>query len=505
MLINLAKRDDLSNIDIIKEIDPFLNTEIGTKVLYLISILNKCKFPRILLLLYLGFIIGEKIEFIKKNYTLNLMDLLRTVKSGISFIDSKMQIYSLSENSLEILNLYVFSKVFLGDEKNYIYSLENALINSDYNEKMIKIYYHKLEKDKLLDYIFYGKENNLSNEIYKNKSSLLIQDIKVKIKELKDLSKDQLDLELSKNAKFPEDYHEEIKFEIKDEKIDNYHDKNELHPFIQRNINSSNNKSLINEIDLTKNNNQVDIKTSIKSPVDKNENKIKEEEGVQSHLKKKKDSIDELSDKDMSLINNSININDGFEGSDSKGKNNISFINNSKASTTKENSGEKKENLDISIYSITSNFEDNFFTQINNYVNYPKIEELNIPIDESDKKKEKYLPMRINSFLTKLDIITEKLDNILKSSIFDMIEHSTNIKNNAKFKLFTISILRLEILINLLKNANIINIKRKLIEVLIYHLYLENKDYFKLGDDYIPSDKNIKDLESIIRAKLEKK
>ena len=288
LLINLAKRDDLSNIDIIKEIDPFLDTEIGTKVLYLISILNKFKFPRILLLLYLGFIIGEKIEFIKKNYTLNLMDLLRTVKSGISFIDSKMQIYSLSENSLEILNLYVFSKVFLGDEKNYIYSLENALINSDYNEKMIKIYYHKLEKDKLLDYIFYGKENNMPNEIYKNKSSLLIQDIKVKIKELKDLSKDQLDLELSKNAKFPEDYHEEIKFEIKDEKIDNYHDKNELHPFIQSNINSSNNKSLINEIDLTKNNNQVDIKTSIKSPVDKNEKKIKEEEGVQSHLKKER-------------------------------------------------------------------------------------------------------------------------------------------------------------------------------------------------------------------------
>ena len=36
------------------------------------------------------------------------------------------------------------------------------------------------------------------------------------------------------------------------------------------------------------NNNQVDIKTSIKSPVDKNEKKIKEEEGVQSHLKKER-------------------------------------------------------------------------------------------------------------------------------------------------------------------------------------------------------------------------
>ena len=47
----------------------------------------------------------------------------------------------------------------------------------------------------------------------------------------------------------------------------------------------------------------------------------------------------------MSLINNSININDElFEGSDSKGKNNnnISFINNSKASTTKYNIEKKK-------------------------------------------------------------------------------------------------------------------------------------------------------------------
>ena len=497
-LIDLIKREDISNVDIIKEIEPFMNTDVGTKLAYTISILNKCKLPRIIYLLYLGFIIGENQEFIKNNYLLNLIDLLKSFESSISHIDSKMIIYSLSETALEILNLYIFSKIYLTEERSYIDSIEKILINSDYNDKDLKLFYKKLEKEKLIDYILLEEENTINSEIYKKKVSLLTQNIKAKINELKDINNNQLNIQSSKNVSIKKDINKEEKEEI------NFinGDKKVFQPLIENNNSSSNNKILINEIELKKYEDKNGINININGNVDKNENKKLEEDNIQTIKSNKKDSIDELSKKQIEIINNSTNINgELFEGNGVKGKNDNSFINNSNTSTIKENGCEKKTNLDIPQNSKLSPFEDKFFEQINSYSNYPKIEDLDIPIDDSDKKKGKYLFIRINSFLTKLDIRIEKFDNILKSSIFDMITNLTNIKNSSKFKLFNISNLRLEILINLLKNANIINIKRKLIEVLLFQLFFENIEYFELNEDYIPSPKNIKDLENLIRAK----
>ena len=201
LLIDLTEREEHLNIDIIKEIEPFMNTEIGTKLVYLISLLNKCNLPSIIYLLYLGFIIGENQEFIKNNYLSNLLDLLKSVKSSISHVEPKMQIYSLSEKALEIMNLYFFAKVFLSEEKTFINSIEKKLIDSDYDENDLKLYYINLEKEKLLGYIFAGKENNISSEVYKKKVLLLTQDIKEKIYALKDINKNQLVIQSSKNDK----------------------------------------------------------------------------------------------------------------------------------------------------------------------------------------------------------------------------------------------------------------------------------------------------------------
>ena len=71
-------------------------------------------------------------------------------------------------------------------------------------------------------------------------------------------------------------------------------------------------------------------------------------------------------------------------------------------------------------------------------------------------------------------------------------------------QLLSITNLRLEILINILKNSNIINIKRKLLEILTFHLYYENPDYFELKKDYEPSINNLKELEEMIKTKLTK-
>ena len=505
LLIDLTEREEHLNIDIIKEIEPFMNTEIGTKLIYLISLLNKCNLPSIIYLLYLGFIIGENQEFIKNNYLSNLLDLLKSVKSSISHIEPKMQIYSLSEKALEIMNLYFFAKVFLSEEKTFINSIEKKLIDSDYDENDLKLYYINLEKEKLLGHIFAGKENNISSEVYKKKVLLLTQDIKEKIYALKDINKNQLVIQSSKNDNYSKGFNKEEEGET----INMAEDKKENKLLIESNISSSNNKLLINDIGQKKYDNKNGLQICIQDKVDENEkdNKIFREDNIQVINKnKRKDSIDEFSGQQIETINKSFRTNDGLlGGSDSKGKNDNSFINNSNASITKENCNEKKTSMNFSKNSHITSFEDKFYEQLNKYVNYPKIEELNIPIDNTDKKKEKYLPIRISNFTMRLEIIIEKFDNILKSSIFDMLTNLTNIKNNSKFKLFAISNLRLEILTNLLKNANIINIKRKLVEVMIFfHLFLENKEYFELNEDYTPSSQNIKDLENLIRAKDKK-
>ena len=103
LLNNIIKRDDISSIDIIKEIESFIDTDIGTKLIYIISILNKFNLQNIIYLKFLGFIIGEKKDFIKRNYLLNLQNLLEQVDTP-----SKIYINSTSENTLEILNLYIF-------------------------------------------------------------------------------------------------------------------------------------------------------------------------------------------------------------------------------------------------------------------------------------------------------------------------------------------------------------------------------------------------------------
>ena len=121
---NVMKRNDIFNIDIIKEIEPFFDSDIGTKIIYIISILNKFNLPNIIILLFLGFLIGEKKDFIKENYKKNIKDLLKSIGSEIDFslISSNSYIYSLNESMLEKLNIYFFFLKFLNKEKKYIYS-----------------------------------------------------------------------------------------------------------------------------------------------------------------------------------------------------------------------------------------------------------------------------------------------------------------------------------------------------------------------------------------------
>ena len=127
-MIKLIQTEDMSSINIYKELEIFINTEIGNRVLYIISIINRLNSTNNIYLLFVGFILGEKKDFIIKIFINNLEDLFNMIDSDIKNINLNMQISSLDEKTLEILNLYFIFKIYKMDEKNSIKLFENALL-----------------------------------------------------------------------------------------------------------------------------------------------------------------------------------------------------------------------------------------------------------------------------------------------------------------------------------------------------------------------------------------
>ena len=164
LMINLIKADKFSSINIFQDIEIFINSNIGNKIIYMFSILNILNLSDDIYLLFLGFILGEKKDFIKNNYISNLQDLLGKINSNIYNINTQMPISSLDESNLEILNLYFFFKIFNKKDKNSIDSLENALFSFEPNFNNI-IYYYKVQKIKLLENIFFIINNKLKTDI----------------------------------------------------------------------------------------------------------------------------------------------------------------------------------------------------------------------------------------------------------------------------------------------------------------------------------------------------
>ena len=166
LMINLIKTDDFSKINIYKEIEIFINTEIGNKLIYIISIINKLYLPEQINLLFIGFLLGEKKEFIKTNYLKNFQNLLSLAGSDI-VINSQMKIFSLSEEILEVLNLFIFFLINIEEDKNSINSLKKFLISPlESDEININIYYKKLENYGMIEKLFCDDYNDIRSNIY---------------------------------------------------------------------------------------------------------------------------------------------------------------------------------------------------------------------------------------------------------------------------------------------------------------------------------------------------
>ena len=179
IMVNLLKEDDLSKVNIYKLIEIFiLDIEFGNKIFYLLSILNKFYLPDLVILLFIGFVLGEKKNFIKINYEINLQDLLLMLNSKCSSIDPKMNIFSLNEKILEMINMYVFFKIHLKKDNNSIDSLENYLFYSIPEKLDLNIFYKKLELCEKLKFLYNDKDNKIPSELYENKASILMKNIR---------------------------------------------------------------------------------------------------------------------------------------------------------------------------------------------------------------------------------------------------------------------------------------------------------------------------------------
>ena len=85
---------------------------------------------------------------------------------------------------------------------------------------------------------------------------------------------------------------------------------------------------------------------------------------------------------------------------------------------------------------------------------------------------------------------------------FTSIQIKNNFKLEVEIEMMKITNLRLENLIKFLKNANIINLRRKIIEVLIFLLMNNNIEFFNLPKDYNPSKTDLDNLEILINNKI---
>lgn len=425
--------------------------------------MNHLYYPDLILILFIGFVLGEKIGFIKKNYIRNLKDLLKTVKSDITNIDSNMNIASLDKNILETLHLYIFFLTNKKSDKKSINSIKNLLISSEIEGFNLNEYYIKLENIQLLDCVFYQNEVDNLGSKYKDNILKLLNKIK---KEIKDI---EIEIEIESSSE------EELQ-EESNEESDSSQEKN-----IQ----------LSNEVNIQIINFNSDIKID---EIAKNENIINEE------LDK-----EEIVDKE-NKINNIINTNKKIPESENKINKEENKLLAKKDKFEKkiinanniENQIIKKETASFS--SVNSQLSipvDILFEKISKFINYPPIaKQKKIPTNENSQSNKDGPYKDINLFLaaTNLRSKISELNYILETSILDINTFAQKFTLKSEIKLLSIVNKRLEILINFLKDSNFINMKRKLIEIIYFHLYLENTEYFELNSDYQPSLQNLDEL-----------
>ena len=503
LLFNLLKSDKLAEINIFNEIDIFINTKVGNKIFYLISILNKFFLPEMITLLFVGFALGEHKEFIRNNYLKNLEDLLILAKSKKTFIDNKMNICLLNENILELLNIYFMFLLNIKKDFKSINSLEKFLFSSVSNGMNLNIYYKILDNAGKLKYLYSNKKDSINSALYKEKASKFIDSIKEKIKTIV-INDSLLDIKIEEeeDEEEEEEDEDEVSFELSDSQ--------EKQIILFSNKNESKNEliSLSHDNQDTKNIKIINIGLEKKEMEGKVIQKdIEIDNNIETNVNHKKSLINKASDIKENSIDNIVSKANEIHQSENSKENEIIGNGKEKNSLSNniiytENSAEKETNSNSSLISQQSKAKEELFKNIMKFVDYPNYFEFHIGEKEKNDSIDFYSGANIIYFLSQLNQKVSNLKHMLNNSILDINQFVKMSELESKIRLSSLTNLKLEILVNVLKNPNIINIKRKIIEIITFHLLYENVDYFHLKKDYKLEPANLDYLEKMINLKL---
>lgn len=105
-----------------------------------------------------------------------------------------------------------------------------------------------------------------------------------------------------------------------------------------------------------------------------------------------------------------------------------------------------------------------------------------------------------NSIMNIQDL-SDDIRNLMKELNIDKNNLDACNKLHSDISTNKIAISRLNLMINFLRNSNIVNLNRKIVEALLFELFKNNQEYFELIN-YKPAKTKIEELKSLICIKL---
>ena len=196
-------------LTILSIISSFLNTIIEKKIIYIYLIIDKCELSDMLILLFIGFILGVEQKFIKELYIGSISTiLLNFTKLEIKNQNKHLPFYDIKDKVFEIINLYIFLNQKKGKEKKTnnnlnieesidieeedIILLYNSLLdNNSFDELQLDYFYKKMLNIKEFDNIFSYNDDECElnvNIAFKMKINIIKNEILNKINENKKIT-----------------------------------------------------------------------------------------------------------------------------------------------------------------------------------------------------------------------------------------------------------------------------------------------------------------------------
>ena len=187
-----------------------------------------------------------------------------------------------------------------------------------------------------------------------------------------------------------------------------------------------------------------------------------------------------------------------------KTENNNSSDKNGSSNGENDNAflGEKQKKEESKNKENKGDIDDELMAKINKMID-EKISKLN-KIHEEEKEKQYLSFVDINTKITLLNSLLMRISFIINTSKLkkESIEKYYDLKKrNIDYKLL---IDKLSSTIYILQNANIINLKRKLVECLLYEIFEKYKKDIIFDKDYFPSQYHLDKLSKIIQEALDK-